>query len=58
MGPVEDLVASSPMFRRGEVENAFEIWLMNQRPWSEDLRGFPFLDALFDLELVNFSCLG
>ena len=55
--PIEDLVASSPMFCRGEVENAFEIWLMSQRPWSEDLREFPFLDALFDLELVIFRAL-
>ena len=45
----------NPLYRPGTVENAFEIWLMNRRPWRSDLRTYPFLDQLFDLELLAFQ---
>ena len=45
----------SPLYRSRYVENAFETWLVFQRPWSGNLREYPFLDCLFDLELVAFQ---
>ena len=39
------------MYREDDVENAFEIWLVSGKPYSPNLRDFPFLDRLFDVEL-------
>ena len=44
----------SPLHRRSFVENAFETWLTCSRPWSSNLREFPYLDCLFDLEIIVF----
>ena len=45
----------SPLYRGSFVENAFETWLMCSRPWSSNLGEFPYLDCLFDLEIIVFQ---
>ena len=45
----------SPLCRRNFVENAFETWLTCSRPWSGNLREYPSLDCLFDLEMIAFQ---
>ena len=47
----------SPLYRREEVERAYEVWIMSGRPYSSNLREFPFLNRLFDLELVVFNAV-
>ena len=45
------------MYREQAVENAFEIWLMARRPYSANMRELPFLDALFDIELMAIEMM-
>ena len=45
----------SPLYRHRYGENAFETWLTCHRPWSRNLREYPFLDCLFDLEVIAFQ---
>ena len=54
---MHEIFEESPMYRNQMVENAFEIWLWNRRPWSNNLREYPFLDGLFDLELIAFQAM-
>ena len=50
-------LSNSPTYREDAVEDAFEIWLMNNQPHSRNWRDFPFLDRLFDLELLAFEAM-
>ena len=42
------------MYRSRRVEDVFEIWLLSRRPWCENLRVYPYIDQLFDLEIIAF----
>ena len=55
--PIHELLRTNPMYREQAVENAFQIWLMSERPYSANLREFPFLDALFDIELMAIEVM-
>ena len=55
--PWADWMRYSPLYRREAVENAFETWLSCRRPWSNNLSDYPFLDSLFDLEVVAFQAM-
>ena len=50
--PIHELLRTNPMYREQAVENAFQVWLLSGRPYSANLREFPFLDALFDVKLM------
>ena len=51
------LFGSCPMYRANQVEEAWEAWLLCQRPWDDDLRTIGFFDRLFDIELIAFRAM-
>ena len=57
LNTMHEIFEEGPMYRKHMVENAFEIWLWNRRPWSNNLREYPYLNALFDLELIVFQAM-
>ena len=54
---MHEIFEESLMYRNQMVENAFEIWLWNRRPWSNNFREYPYLNGLFDLELIAFQAM-